>query len=353
MLSAVRSGIWRRALLRAAFLVVLVSTASASALEDYQSRLTAAHQTIDELIGIDPSMSGLEGFQRGKADEIRKELPAQEIVEWLGGSVAVDNSWLHGELDAYTAEANLSKQKVVLTRIAARLDAIESVAIEAQESVSGERSKDEDKRKLAEILSRQEFEKPQAESESLFQRLRRQLIEWLSKMFPSVNVPAPDAAEGLGSLAKVLQFLLYAALAAGILFLLYRFVPYFSGRAKKGKKSPENERVILGERITDDISAADLFVEAERLARDGELRLAIRKGYVALLCELNDRKLIGLARHKTNRDYLRDLRPRMELFEGVRGLTGSFERHWYGSQASVEQDWEEFRSLYRETLGRT
>ena len=45
--------------------------------------------------------------------------------------------------------------------------------------------------------------------------------------------------------------------------------------------------------------------EAETLARQGEIRAAIRKAYIALLVELGDRKIISLAQHKTNRDYLR------------------------------------------------
>ncbi len=144
--------------------------------------------------------------------------------------------------------------------------------------------------------------------------------------------------------------LLYVGLAAGIVFLIYKFLPHISGRFKKRSGRKKNDRVILGERIAEDRSSSDLFAEAERLARDGELRLAIRKGYIALLCELSDRKVIGLARHKTNRDYLRDLRSKKDLFENVAGLTGSFERHWYGSQASEMQDWEEFKTLYRRTL---
>ena len=111
--------------------------------------------------------------------------------------------------------------------------------------------------------------------------------------------------------------------------------------------------MILGERIDANSSAEDLFGQAERLAREGDLRAAIRKGYIAVLCDLSDRKLIGLATYKTNRDYLRDVRPRRELFENMRGLTNSFERHWYGFQSAEKADWEEFRERSRRTVVKT
>jgi hypothetical protein len=54
--------------------------------------------------------------------------------------------------------------------------------------------------------------------------------------------------------------------------------------------SSKQERVILGERISAEETAQILFAEAEHLARQGNLRGAIRKGYIALLCDLSDRK---------------------------------------------------------------
>src|SRR5204863_1993073 len=128
------------------------------------------------------------------------------------------------------------------------------------------------------------------------------------------------------------------------------FRSQLASRFGSKRKEKKRDRVILGERIADDESAEDLFGEAERLAREGQLRDAIRKGYIALLCELSDRKIIGLARHKTNRDYLRDVRKRRELFENMVGLTGNFERNWYGLRPSAPADWEDFRDRYRQTI---
>lgn len=108
--------------------------------------------------------------------------------------------------------------------------------------------------------------------------------------------------------------------------------------------------MILGERISAETSASDLFADAEEMARNGELRLAIRKGYIALLCELSDRKVIGLARHKTNRDYLRDVKKRPQLFTSLASMTSVFERHWYGLKETDVGEWETFRETFVQAM---
>ena len=122
------------------------------------------------------------------------------------------------------------------------------------------------------------------------------------------------------------------------------------GRIREREKKEKTARVILGEKILADQDAGDLFAEAEKFAREGDLRSAIRKGYIALLCELSDRKIIGLAQHKTNRDYLRDVRSRGEIHRNMNSMTNSFEHTWYGFAPANEGDWQEFRDCYKQTV---
>jgi hypothetical protein len=110
--------------------------------------------------------------------------------------------------------------------------------------------------------------------------------------------------------------------------------------------------IVLGEKLEPDQSAVDLLADAESLARRGELRAAIRKAYVALLVELGDRKVISLAQHKTNRDYLGAMRGLEPLYGNVKQLTDSFERHWYGFASATEADWLAFRTGYKRALSR-
>ena len=111
------------------------------------------------------------------------------------------------------------------------------------------------------------------------------------RVFP--RPPAiPYAPSGLGSLQFGLQILIYALVIGLIGFLIYKFAPFLMGRFGGKIKKEKQDRVILGERIGENESASDLFSEAEMLAREGNLRGAIRKGYIALLCDLSDRKIV-------------------------------------------------------------
>jgi hypothetical protein len=42
------------------------------------------------------------------------------------------------------------------------------------------------------------------------------------------------------------------------------------------------------------------------------------------------------------------MRKRTDLFPHVAGLTGTYERNWYGLRPSTVPDWEEFRSRYQQ-----
>src|SRR5262249_5150856 len=104
------------------------------------------------------------------------------------------------------------------------------------------------------------------------------------------------------------------------------------------------------ERLAPDATATHLLGKAQALARQGDLRAAIRKAYMALLVELGERTLVSLAHHKTNRDYLNALRSLPQVHSRMRDLSESFERHWYCFVAVTPNDWQDFRTGYLATL---
>jgi hypothetical protein len=288
-------------------------------------------------------------YERETLAEIRKALPASEKVEWEGTSVETGNQWLEAKLKTFEEETNdWTKRRLILKDIVERLSAIEAKINQLENPAASNRSKDEDKRKLAEILRRPEYQKP-AEQESWYERLQKKIRDWFNEKFPRPDIPE-GASKGFQSLSFGLQMLLYAVVLGFIAFLIYRFAPFFAEKFRRREKEEKGERVILGEKLSADEDAQTLFDEAEALAREGNLRGAIRKGYIALLCELSDRKIIGLAQHKTNRDYLRDVRKKRPLYENMNGLTVSFERHWYGFETADEGDWQEFKQTYQRAV---
>jgi len=323
----------------------------AATVAQYREKITTGESLVEDLLYIDEedlSPNERSAHESEIIAQLRQAVPVSEKVEWKGNSVETNNAWLHDKLNEYEKDKNLSKREAILNEISERLATIKVKLDELEKPAASNRTKDEDKRKLGEILRREEYQKPEKQEKSWFRKKWEELMEWLFREAPRADV-TPSSAN-FESVSFVLQILLYAAVLGLIGFLIYRFAPFLKGRFKKKKKSEKKERVILGERIGADESADNIFSEAERLAREGNLRDAIRKGYIALLCELSDRKIIGLSRHKTNRDYLRDVRKRRELYENMNGLTSNFERHWYGSEEALEKDWEEFRSGYRKAV---
>lgn len=338
-------------------LVVILITfpaLAAATLTDYQTRLQAARANIGDLLDNTRALpvkgSRDTDFERGVITKIKMNLPPAEKIEWKGTAVETGNQWLHDRVGEFQHEKDPAKRIDILIAIDERLGALVSAVKQLEQAAPTDRTKDEDKQKLAEILGREEYRRVEQKEESLFQRWTREFMEWLAKMFPRVDVPESSGG-GFQGLSIILQVLLYTLVIGAIGFIIYKFAPFLFGRYAARVKKEKKDRVILGELISAEESADSLFSEAERLARDGDLRGAIRKGYIALLCELSDRKIIGLARHKTNRDYLRDVRNRSELYDNVNGLTSSFERHWYGFQSAEMSDWDEFRQNYRRAVG--
>jgi len=315
----------------------------AATLAQYRQRVAEARAIVEteaEAAELDEDGEG------GLLSRVRALLPREELVEWPGGPVGADNNWLHDALAEYeqTAdERNAEQRAQSLRATAARLRGLEARLAEAGAPTAA-RDKEAEKGRLAAILRRPEYARQQQGD-----ALRRQLqgfFEWLRSLIPDIKPLRPGTTGGLSRASQLLVFGLAAAVLGYVLWSFWR-------RRERGAKSvsARGARVVLGERLEADQTAADLLEEAERLARDGQLRAAIRKAYVALLCELGDRKVIGLARHKTNRDYLQAVRQRApRLYPALLPLTSDFELHWYGAHEATESDWSDFRARCREAL---
>lgn len=350
-----KTNVFRTSRLLAVLFVLLFSfSAFAKSLSEYQNSVTIAKDSADELsiyyIDAEETEEKDRKYERELIELILDNIPATEKIEFEGTSVETGNKWLVENLAEFEKETDSAKRANILNAVAERLTALQKKLSELESPAISDRSKDEDKQKLAEILKREEFQKPVKEEESFIDRMLRRIQEWLNQNAPK-NENIPNApTEGLRSISLILQILLYGLVIGAIGFLFYKFTPFFFKKYQQREKREKKERVILGERIAADEAADTIFDEAEQMAREGNLRGAIRKGYIALLCELSDRKVIGLAQHKTNRDYLRDVRKKEEIYQNMHGMTSSFERHWYGSETVEETDWNEFRQKYKQTV---
>lgn len=342
----------------AAFFVLGANVVSAIPLGKYRQNVGEAKAALEELQEVYYLEDEPAEFAQ-EVKKIQKLIPATQTVEAADKTpVETDNGWLETELKAVDATDSVDDKLIKLNHIAERLGAIESRLAELENATAAASAKNDDKQILNEILRRAEYQKAAAEKEkSVLQQIIDGVGKWFEDFFRWLfgnRAPVEDqqTPANLPAIGGFLQYVVIALAVAVIGFVLWRFVlPLFGGERPRKRSKRAEPRVILGETLAADETAANLLLEAERLAVSGDVRAAIRKGYIATLCELNDRKLIGLARHKTNRDYLRDIeRKRHTIFQPLRLLTNSFEQHWYGEVPASEQDWQEFRGQYAEIV---
>lgn len=177
-----------------------------------------------------------------------------------------------------------------------------------------------------------------------------EMIEWaslwmaklrgaLERMFGSREAKPAEGGNFMldwASPLAVLSKILIVLLAAGIGVLLFRLWrsrerPLVAGVpvAVAAPVDIENESVHASQ-----LPEEGWLRLAEELAGSGDLRLAMRAFYLASLSHLAGRNLLSLAKAKSNRDYLNELRRRSHALPNVFALfsenVSEFERSWYG-----------------------
>ena len=333
-------------------LLVIAAQASAIPLNEYHKNLQRAINALDSLTQVDEDETN-ESYQHRlveTSNAVRKILPEKQSVEFDQSSCDVDSSWLHKRLDEFEASSGTDRGFIHRQLI----DRLKSIEERVNDLVRAKTvdvpSKNEANQKLAEILSRPEYATKTNQGAFIFRLLDR-FIRWLAKFLPQRS---PLAASHGSPFTAIAQILVIGLAAAVIIYVLIKLVLHFGWRSLKPRaKKIKEPRIVLGEHLEPEASATDLLAEAEALARKGEIRAAIRKTYIALLVELGDRKIISLAQHKTNRDYLRAVTHVPSLHTNMSGLTNSFERHWYGFAQSSQSDWQEFKTGYLAALKAT
>jgi hypothetical protein len=321
---------------------VAASAKSISATKDYADRLQQAGNAIEELIEQESPAAGV----GEKMSAIKRLLPSNEEVESNGAIIRVDNSWLHNAADdvVKNAAGDIEQRHSMLREIADRLANLRQQVIEAQIQTAA--ASPAQRQRLESILARPEYQ-PEEKREAFVQRWLRKLWVFLARIFEGLfgrsASPAPSA--GLLSWFRILIVLV---LIAVLVFGMIKLAQRLQARKKAGE-TPE-VREVLGEEIAEDVTAADLFAKAAKLARQGAYRAAIRRAYVALLCELEQRDKLRLHRSKTNRDYLDALRSEQQIFPAFSVMTDEFEQVWYGQERATEEEFKDFVRLYQETI---
>ena len=289
--------------------------------EDYQTRLTAA------------------------IEKVRAALPKDQQVEFERDTWTTNNTWLHIALD-HLERSPAEERPAKLESLLEALNALDERLTEFEDAERVDEHKGASKQKLESILARPEYTS-EAQGPNALTKLLRDFIRWIESLLPKESAVAPGRARFI---SRAIMIVIVAVAALMILYVLWLLFKRFKGPVKVKARKKREPRIVLGERLQPEQTATDLLSEAETLARSGDLRAAIRKGYIALLVELGDRNLITLAQYKTNRDYLRSVSNVPQLHSPLKRLTESFERHWYGVAQATPNDWQDFRARYREAM---
>lgn len=168
------------------------------------------------------------------------------------------------------------------------------------------------------------------------------------------NGTQPPSGEGLISLIQWLTvILLVAAIGAAAWVVVKRMRDKPVEAAGTPALAAADEPDVSDETVTaDQLPEDDWLALARRLEEEGKPRLALRALFLSDLAHLARRDLLDLAKHKSNRDYLRELQ-RRSRYEPSRPAamernTRLFERCWYGRHAATPELLTEFRGNQRE-----
>jgi hypothetical protein len=176
----------------------------------------------------------------------------------------------------------------------------------------------------------------------------RAILRWL---MGNQQNESPDGPGGRDvPLAAPVLYVLMAATAGAAIALLMRLRIQRRRKAQAVPTTPATEVVDLAnEDVSPDQAPEDAWLAmAARLLEAGDLRLATRALYLAVLASLGDGGLITIHRARSNLDYQRELARRARgstgLLETFRGLVAVFERTWYGEHAISRDAYDRFQT---------
>ena len=171
--------------------------------------------------------------------------------------------------------------------------------------------------------------------------------EFISKFFDWIGklLPVRSGEKGLSGIASFASWVsANSVLLSFVLILVIALVIYFTWR-KRAARYRRTESLAVPEPLAPpDLDAVDIAADAlsnsewielaRKMLAEGDLRHACRAIFLASIAALSDRKAVSVARHKTNLDYLREVRRRMHgsprTIDAFGASAYSFERVWYG-----------------------
>ena len=155
----------------------------------------------------------------------------------------------------------------------------------------------------------------------------RKILDWLERIFTSLNKPKGDGA--VSNLSIAITVIIALALAGGAILFVRRQrrtgVAAVSGEAPPPPAADDDP-------LSREVSEWERY--ARELERAGRAREAVRAWYHAVLVALYRTGFVHYRRGRTNWEYVSSLAPTLPVRSGFADLTRRFEREWYGRDES-------------------
>jgi len=180
----------------------------------------------------------------------------------------------------------------------------------------------EDKERLVDILSTDEFTQSSKAGEGWIAKVLDHLLELIARVFERVDLPT----EAAGTVSTTVVVVAILALLAVI---------YWASRKLMLHSKKERALFTQGEKIR---KHTDYLLEARQLAQREEWREAVRHLFLALLVYLQEKSWIRIEQWKTNWEYMEEIRYNQPAMQEVfRRHARIFEQIWYGQKTIDEQ----------------
>ncbi|HTP87339.1 MAG TPA: DUF4129 domain-containing protein [Bryobacteraceae bacterium] len=194
----------------------------------------------------------------------------------------------------------------------------------------------------------------------------RRALDWIGDVVRAImrwligqrggDLPDASAARNVPFAAPML-YILIAIAAGAIIALLLRLRLRRRQSAPLAAATATAELNLESDDVSPDQAPEDAWLAmAARLFDAGDLRLATRALYLAVLASLGENRLITIHRARSNMDYQRELARRARgnaiLVQKFRGLVAVFERTWYGDHPMSREAFAEYQNEALETRAR-
>ena len=183
-------------------------------------------------------------------------------------------------------------------------------------------------------------------------RLGRAITKWLSSLFPQVSGIGMGGTDGMNVVAQVLSWVAIVGAAAVLTLILVKV-----NSQRRAVTPPAAPAAAPSADLESEDTTADQLPEDEwlQLARqkveEGDLRQALRALFLAMLSLLGAQGLILIRKSKSNFDYERELRRKLDAVPGLDEIFSAdrklFERCWYGAHPVTITEFEQSDSLYQ------